>query len=91
MEQQEGGKSVSDSEEEKIASVDLKEKDDASNKLEVIDVHKRKSDQIDNHQDANAAKKVHMTFAQMRELRQAHAVEGDVIKSIIDLTTKQEE
>ena len=32
-----------------------------------------------------------MTFAQMRELRQAHAVEGDVIKSIIDLSTKQEE
>jgi len=88
MENEEAGESVSNSEEKKIETVDLKEKADASNKLEV---NKRKSDPIDNHQDANAAKKVHMTFAQMRELRQAHAVEGDVIKSIIDLTTKQEE
>ena len=91
MENEEGGKSVSNSEEKLMESVDLQEKADASSKLEVVDVHQRKSHPIDNHEGANAAKKVHMTFAQMRKLRQNHAVEGDVIKSIIDFSTKQEE
>jgi len=91
MDNHDGGTSVRKSEEKKKESVDLQKPAAASNKLEVIDDLKRKSDPIDNQQDGNAAKKVHMTFAQMRELRQAHAVEGDIIKSIFDLTTKQEE
>lgn len=91
MDNKDSGKSVSNPEEKKKESVHVQDIAGPSKKLEVIDVHKRKSDTIDNHHDDYAAKKIHMTFAQMRELRQAHAVEGDVIKSIIDLTTKQEE